>query len=255
MVSSSAKRSKVARTERGSIATAEMRVCATRSGTTWAAAAKAPRASPSRSVRVSTRLPSMPEKSSGAPRPGPPPARPGRAGARSPPRSDRARRRPRRRPRPPPRPPACRPRGPGSSARIGCGGTRMSGIRRFTGIGARCATSLPVTTSRTRGARARRLHVEAGDAGVGVRGAEQGHVQAAGRRHVVHVGALADQEAMVLAPLERAADPAVALGLAHPRNRETAPTKAAGCSYGSMCPASGTISTAAPGISRPQRSA
>ena len=41
MVSSSAMRSKVARTERGSIATAEMRFCATRSGTTCAAAAKA----------------------------------------------------------------------------------------------------------------------------------------------------------------------------------------------------------------------
>ena len=42
-------------------------------------------------------------------------------------RSDRARRRPRRRPRPPPRPPACRPRARWPSARIGCGGTRMSG--------------------------------------------------------------------------------------------------------------------------------
>ena len=107
---------------------------------------------------------------------------------------------------------------------------------------------------RARGA-PRGLHVEADDAGVGVRGAEQGHVQAPRRRHVVHEGARAGQEAVVLAPLERPADPAVALALAHPRNRETAPTKAAGCSYGSMCPASGTISTVAPGMSPPQRSA
>ena len=60
-------RSKLASTERGSIATAEMRFWTTRSGTTCAAAAKAPAVSPSRTVRVSTRLPSMPEKSSGAP--------------------------------------------------------------------------------------------------------------------------------------------------------------------------------------------
>ena len=36
---------------------------------------------------------------------------------------------------------------------IGCGGTRMSGMIRFTGIGWRCFTSAPVTTATTPGAR------------------------------------------------------------------------------------------------------
>ncbi len=62
----------------------------------------------------------------------------------------------------------------------------------------------------------RRLDVEARDAGVRVRGAEQGHVDAAWRPHVVHVGARAGEEPVILPPLERPPDPAVTGGQAHP---------------------------------------
>ena len=87
------------------------------------------------------------------------------------------------------------------SAMIGCGGTFMSGIARFTGMGPRWRTSSPVTTATTPGARADRLDVEPRDARVTVRGADEDDRERAERPQVVDEPAGAEEQATVFATL------------------------------------------------------
>ena len=151
-VSSCAAVSKLATTVRGSMATAEIRSCAMRSGTRCAAPANAASGSPALIARRKERLPSTSAKRTAAPLAS---AASGGAAADSSSYSTESssaashaalalsaaiattgt-------------PTACTT----PSAMIGCGGTFMSGMARFTGMGPRCRTWSPVTTATTPGA-------------------------------------------------------------------------------------------------------
>src|SRR5438094_883231 len=62
------------------------------------------------------------------------------------------------------------------------------------------------------GSAARGLDVQRDNARVGVRGAEEGHVGAGRGAHIVHVTPRADEEAVILASLERPAYPGAVRG-------------------------------------------